>query len=221
MHNILSVKQVSKSFKGKIILDNVSLECETGQIKGIFGRNGSGKSTLLKILFGVLKADKIHITLNQKHIAVEDIIPEQLIAYLPQDPFMPKYLKVRDIIPMYYSGDEQDKIFYAPKMHKIANMKIGNLSMGELRYLELLLLSNLSHPFLMLDEPFSMVEPLYKEHIKEYLLNLKDKKGILITDHYYRDVLDVSNNNLLLDSGFMKKVIAEQELIEGGYLPKQ
>lgn len=71
MHNILSVKQVSKSFKGKIILDNVSLECETGQITGIFGRNGSGKSTLLKILFGVLKADKIHITLNQNTLQLK------------------------------------------------------------------------------------------------------------------------------------------------------
>ncbi|WP_297332291.1 ATP-binding cassette domain-containing protein [Flavobacterium sp.] len=221
MHNTLSAKHIKKSFKGKTIFENVNLECETGQITGVFGRNGSGKSTLLKILFGILKADTVHVTINQQYIAVKDIIPQQLIAYLPQHPFIPKYLKVRDIIPMYYQGDEQDKLFYAQNIHKITNTKAGNLSMGELRYFELLLISNLNHPFLLLDEPFSMIEPLYKEHIKEYLLKLKDKKGIVITDHYYRDVLEVSNNNLLLDSGFMKKIIAEQELIEGGYLPKQ
>ena len=91
--------------------------------------------------------------------------------------------------------------FRAPFIERIATRKIGTLSLGELRYFELLLVAHLEHPFLLLDEPFSMIELLYKEAIKEFLLSLKAKKGILLTDHYYRDVLDISDRNLVLVDG--------------------
>ncbi|MNK08422.1 Lipopolysaccharide export system ATP-binding protein LptB [compost metagenome] len=215
----LSVSELTKAFDNKSVLDYIALECKTSEIVSIFGRNGSGKSTILKILFGTLKADRIRLSINGKPLMAEEVIPQQKIAYLPQDSFLPKSLKVRDVVPLYYdSGEMQDKILYAPGMTKIAATKVGSLSMGELRYFELLLVGNLSHPFLMLDEPFSMIEPLFRDRIKEFLFELKATKGIILTDHYYNDVLSVADRNLLLKNGRLVNINNKEELTDHGYL---
>lgn len=216
----LSVTELSKAYGSNQLLDRVSLHCSKGEIIGIFSRNGCGKSTLLKILFGTVKADTIRLSINSDPVSVDDIIPKKLIGYLPQEPFLPKSVKVRDIVPMYIeSGELQDRILYDPMIGKISGTRAGSLSMGELRYFELLLVGNLSHPFLMLDEPFSMIEPQYKDRIKDYLIGLKEKKGILLTDHYYADVFAVSDRNMLLKNGRLITIESQQELADYGYLP--
>ncbi|MHA3787081.1 ATP-binding cassette domain-containing protein [Flavobacterium hauense] len=215
----LSINELTKNFNTKSVLDSIALECRTGDIVGIFGRNGSGKSTLLKILFGTMKADRIRIRINEKPIEPEEIIPQQQIAYLPQDSFLPKSIKVRDIVALYFTnGDIQDKILYDPLVTRMANTKAGNLSLGEIRYFELMLIGTLPHPFIMLDEPFSMVEPLYREKIKEKLLSLKTTKGIIMTDHYYNDILETATNCLLLKNGRLIPVSNVDDLAEYGYL---
>lgn len=219
MKNELTLLYARKAFGKKNILVDISFDLTKGEILGLFGKNGSGKSTLLKILFGTLKADAIDLRLNGQPLLPKSIIAEQHIGYLPQDSFLPKHLKVRDIIPLFYEdGTRQDIIFRAPFIEKIATRKAGTLSMGELRYLELLLVANLNHPFLMLDEPFSMIEPLYKERIKEFLISLKAKKGIILTDHYYTDVLDVSTKNIVIAEGVSSVVESVEDLKKRGYI---
>lgn len=219
MKNELEVYAVRKSFGSKKVLESVAFSLAKGQILGVYGSNGSGKSTLLKILFGTLKADALDLRINRLPVSQKNIIPQQHIGYLPQDNFLPKHLKVRDIIPMFYDdGDQQDLVFRAPFVEKIATRKAGMLSMGERRYLELLLVSHLPHPFLLLDEPFSMIEPLYKEVIGEFLLSLKAKKGILITDHYYKDVLNIADRNLVLTQGVSYPAKTQEDLKKLGYL---
>lgn len=219
MGSILQLHTVRKSFGKKAILKDVSFTLAQGEIISLFGRNGSGKSTLLKILFGTLKANAIQLQIDGKVISPKEIIPKQLIGYLPQDHFLPKHLKVRDVIPLFHEdGDDQDRIFRAPFVEKIAARKIGTLSLGELRYLELLLVAHLEHPFLLLDEPFSMIEPLYKEAIKSFLLSLKAKKGILLTDHYYRDVLDISDHHMVIVDGISQTAENIDDLKKLGYL---
>lgn len=219
MKSILQLYYARKAFGAKKVLTNVSIELAQGEIIGIFGRNGSGKSTLLKILFSTLKADALDLRINDLPIKQSQIIPEQHIGYLPQDNFLPKHLKVRDVIPLFFEkGEEQDLVFRAPFVERIATTKIGLLSMGERRYLELLLIAHLPHPFLLLDEPFSMIEPLYKEKIKEFLIKLKAKKGIILTDHYYADVLEISDRNLVLVNGESTSAADEKALRGLGYL---
>lgn len=214
----LNLKNITKHFGSKKILTDVSFELAQGEILGIFGKNGCGKSTLLKILFGTLTASSIDLSYNDNSLSPKDVIDKRLIGYLPQEHFLPKHLKVRDIIPLFYEGDAQDVIFRAPFIEKIAKRKAGMLSMGEQRYLELLLIGNLPHPFLMLDEPFSMIEPLYKEKIKEFLRSLKAKKGIILTDHYYQDVLAISTKNIVIQSGKSHSINDAKGLKELGYL---
>lgn len=215
---VLQTRNIHKSYADNI-LNNLNLKCKTGEIVGLFGRNGSGKSTFLKILFGKIKPDQGSIHFNERVLTSSSIISEKLIAYLPQDPFLPMHAKVQDIIPFFHpEGEAQDRIFYATGVGNFAARKIKELAIGQRRYLELLLVGNLDHPFMLLDEPFSMVEPLYKERIIEFILNLKDKKGIIITDHYYQDVLKVASKSFLLKNGSLKNISSEEDLRTEGYL---
>lgn len=220
MTNSLKLDSVDLSFGKKQLLSNVNFICNTGEILAIFGRNGSGKSTLLKILFGTLKPNKIALYINSNKI--EKISTKnKLIAYLPQAPFLPKDITVRRIIPMYFSdGETQNKIFYSPLINKIENQKIGTLSLGEQKYLEFLLIINLNHPFILLDEPFAMVEPLYIDSIKDILTKYKNDKGIIITDHYYRNVLEIADRKIIIKDGKAIEIENEIDLIENGYLPE-
>jgi ABC-type multidrug transport system ATPase subunit len=219
MTHTLTLDLIEHNFGKKSILSKVNFTCNTGDIIAIFGRNGSGKSTLLKSLFGTLKPGKIELSLDGKQINYRSP-KDKAIAYLPQDPFLPKDVKVRNIIPMYFpDGDVQNKIFYSPLIDKIENQRTGTLSLGELRYLEFLLIINLDHPFILLDEPFSMIEPLYKDAIKGIILNYMKDKGFIITDHYYLDVLQVANKKMILKQGISHEVLSVEDLIENGYLP--
>lgn len=225
--NCLELHSVYKSFDKKEVLSDVSFTLKSGEILGLFGKNGSGKSTLLKILFGSLKADSLDLRYNGSLIPSQRIIQEQVIGYLPQHHFLPKNVKVRDIIPYFYeNGEDQDLIFRAPFIERIAKRKIGTLSLGELRYLEILLVAHLDHPFLLLDEPFSMIEPLYKERIKELLIALtRDNygnglttKGIIMTDHYYPDVLEVATKSMVIVNGVSRQVKNKFDLQKEGYI---
>jgi ABC-type multidrug transport system ATPase subunit len=217
MHT-LSVIQAVKAFGNRKVLTDITLECQTGQIAGVFGRNGSGKSTLLKMIFGTVRADSIDVRIDAKRIDVSEVISRKQVAYLPQQDFLPKDLKVRELIPLYFpDGDKQNEIFYAPRVASMEKKRVSTLSSGELRYLEILLIAHLEHPFLLMDEPFSMIEPLYKEVIKDLLLRLKAKKGIVITDHYFADVLEVTDKNILIAEGVSYAINGREELAKYGY----
>ena len=218
---IFKLHKVSKSFGQKEVISDISFSLETGEIIGLFGRNGCGKSTLLKMIFGSFKPNNFDADIDGKKYYPAKNVKLQQFAYLPQHPFLPKNIKVRDLIPIYFSEEKkQDAIFYDPFIAKLATKKVGELSLGQARYFEVLLLANLDHPFLLLDEPFSMIEPLYKIEIKRYLESLKRKKGILITDHYFEDVLEVSNKNFLIKNGLAHKVESKENLKELEYLGK-
>lgn len=217
--DFLKVTDLNKSYANKTILKNIDLDCKTGEIIGIFGRNGTGKSTLLKLIFGIIKADSISIEINSEIIDQKKIISSKKIGYLPQDTFLPKERKVRDIIPLFYpNGDDQDKIFYSPQVSSFEKIKVGKLSLGQLRYLELLIIGNLNHQFLMLDEPFSMIEPIYKDVIKDLLLDFKKTKGIILTDHYYNDVLEITDKNFVIKDADKIEIKDKNDLVKYEYL---
>jgi ABC-type multidrug transport system ATPase subunit len=216
---ILELHKAEKSFGDKEVLKNISFSCETGEILGVFGRNGSGKSTLLKMIFGTLKASNIKINLNHKSLNPSKVILQKNIAYLPQHSFLPINSKVRNVIPIYYqSQEEQDKIFYDSQIALISSKKIKELSLGQLRYLQVLLIGNLKRDFILLDEPFSMIDPLYKEKISELLVGLKKEKGIIITDHYYNDVLNITTKNILIKEGISISINNKDDLKQFNYI---
>jgi len=217
----LQLYKAKKSFGKKEVLKEVSFKVKTGEILGIFGRNGCGKSTLLKLIFGTLKASEIDLHLDSVSVNPQKLIPKKKIAYLPQHSFLPRNSKVRDIIPIYFPAEEkQDIIFYDSQIALIVSKKVSELSIGQLRYFQVLLIGNLERDFLLFDEPFSMIDPLYKVKIAELLIQLQQHKGIIITDHYYEDVLNITSKNIILKDGISHSISSKEDLISSGYISK-
>jgi ABC-type multidrug transport system ATPase subunit len=218
----LDVNHVEKKFGKKAILKSVNIHLRTGETVGIFGRNGSGKSTLMKILFGTINATASSLFIDNAQFQPKDNIASKLIAYLPQESFLPRDIKVRNLISMIFSdGEKQNHIFYSPSVASFENKQIGELSLGMLKYLEFLLLAHMEHPFLLLDEPFSMIDPLFHNVIKDVIASKLANKGILLTDHYYEDVWQVTKRNYVLVDGSMLEVKTKAELATRGYLPSR
>jgi ABC-type multidrug transport system ATPase subunit len=215
--NRLIVKSVRKRFGKLKVLEEVSFTCSTGEVLAIFGRNGTGKSTLLRILFGVLKPDHADILVNNQPLTRNR--SNEFFGFHHQQVFLPKNITVRNLVPLFYpDGDDQNKIFYDPYINRIEKQKIGDISIGEQRYLQFLLLINSSHPFLLLDEPFSMTGPQITEIIKEKIREKKDKKGFIITDHFYKDVLEIADRVKMMKNGVMISIAEKAELVTHGYL---
>ncbi|MFD2937428.1 ATP-binding cassette domain-containing protein [Spirosoma flavum] len=218
----LAIDKLEKNFGKRAILKLKNLDLTTGETVGIYGRNGSGKSTFMKILFGTMRATASSLYLDTVPFDPATTIARKLIAYLPQHSFLPGGLKVRDIIPLVIAdGEAQNRVFYSPDIASFDNQRISSLSMGQLKYLEFLLVAYLDHPFLMLDEPFSMIDPLYHQIIKEVIGSLKARKGILVTDHYYENVWEVTNRNYILVDGLLFPIETKEELTKHGYLPSR
>jgi ABC-type multidrug transport system ATPase subunit len=220
MDHKIAVRVVLHSFGHRRILTNITFECNTGEIIGLFGRNGTGKTTLFKIMFGILKPDQAEIYFDGRMIRYGEKLTN-FVGYHTQEIMLPRYTKTRDVISMYLPLKQQDKVFYAIGVQDMANKRICDLSLGQQRYLQLLLLLNLDHPFLILDEPFSMVEPRYKALIKEKLIEYRSQKGFIITDHYYRDVLEITDRTYLLKDGILTAIQKNTDLIDLGYLSGQ
>lgn len=209
---------ISKKFSNNTVLDSVSFQVDTGEIFGLFGRNGSGKSTLLKILFGQLEADSGDFFLNQEAYKPYKSFGQQKVAYLPQSNMYPKNLKVRDLIPMMIpEGETQDKVFYAPGIENYTRKWVGSLSEGERTHLGVVLSCHLPHPVLLLDEPFSMTDPLTIQNIKDQIVKVSEYKSIIITDHYYKDVLDITTKSALMQDGKLLEIKDVEDLRAHGY----
>lgn len=213
----LLVKGVKKRFGTMKVLEEVGFTCTTGEVLAIFGRNGTGKSTLLRILFGILKPDYSDIYVNNRPLS--DLHRNHIFGFHHQQVFLPKHLTVRNLIPLYFpDGDDQSKLFYDPYINKIERQKVGELSIGDQRYLQFLLMINSSQPFLLLDEPFSMTGPRLTEIIKEKIIEKKHEKAFIVTDHFYKDVLEIADRVKMLKNGVMISIAEKQELVTHGYL---
>lgn len=219
MCNILEVDGVLHSFGNRQILTDVYLKCQTGEVIGILGRNGTGKSTLLKIVFGTLLATNKNIRVNGKYCDKPYHTPG-LIAYLPQHRFLPRNISLRQIVRIFIANKlHQQKIFANQHMISHWKKRTTELSGGELRYFEILLLINTHAKFILLDEPFSGIEPLYRERIKELILENRNQTGFLLTDHDYHSIIDVSSSVLLMVDGGLKKIITVEQLESYNYVP--
>jgi ABC-type multidrug transport system ATPase subunit len=214
---LLEIDSVQKNFGHQSIVSDVYLKCKTGDIIGVLGRNGCGKSTLLKIIFGIVPADFKFVRIDGE----VQLKPEALfrdISYLHQDSCIPKSLSVKKAIQLSIPKEYLDD-FYADEMiHTIRDKKIGHLSGGELRYLEIKLVLRNPSKFVLLDEPYNGLSPLMGEKINQLILDNSAQKGIIITDHNYQNVISVATQLTLMKEGKLHYLKDKIELVEKGYL---
>ena len=218
MPNLLEIDSVVKSYDTRVILTDIYLKCKTGDIIGMLGRNGTGKSTLLKILFGILQADRKFIRIDGKFYDQPYKTINEL-CYLPQQSFLPQHLRVEKIVELYLGKSKKVSFLDDLVLSELSTNKISQMSGGELRYLEIKLLLHLESKFVLLDEPFNGVSPLLIEKIKKMILEMSEFKGIILTDHDYRNVLNVANRFCLIYDGGIKTITDIQELVRWGYIP--
>jgi ABC-type multidrug transport system ATPase subunit len=202
----LDIQNISIS-QGKLkLIENGNFSIQTGDILAIQGKNGCGKSTLMKSLFGTHKAERLEWSLNGEKLNTPSPKYER-IAMLPQDSFLPRDLTPSEIIAMMYkTHDQQKPLFSLPYVSDYALKKMSELSHGAARYIEIIVILNLWHPFILLDEPFSLLAPLHKAAVKNLILGKSKTKGILITDHYTDDINEIATKRIRIENGELLSV---------------
>ncbi|MEQ5789618.1 ATP-binding cassette domain-containing protein [Muricauda sp. NFXS6] len=214
---ILEIDNIELSFDNKSILRGVYLKAESGKITGILGRNGSGKTSLLNILFGSLKPKYKSIRIDGKFIK-EPLFLSTKVAYLPQHKLLSKNIKVGTCFKLF-NIDWKTFIQTFQHFKTFKNHYTSELSGGELRLLETYLILNSDKSIILLDEPFSNLAPLYISKIKEIIQKRKAHKVILLTDHFYEEILELSDELYFLKNGCSKLICNTKDLQNEGYLP--
>ncbi len=210
MNHILEIDGIHLEFGGRNILSGIHLTCETGKITGLLGKNGQGKSCLMNIIYGSLRCQK---SVRFDHISVaESFKRPDLLMYLPQFNFIPKSLSLRRV----FEDFELDYSVFQNKFSEFSTKhksSAGSLSGGERRLVELYVIVKSVSQFAMLDEPFTHLNPLQIEKVKDLIAEEKTRKGLLITDHMYRHILDICDDLYVLTNGqcYLTKNFADIE----------
>lgn len=212
----LQLDSVQKTYDSQKILNDVYLQCSTGEVVGLLGRNGSGKSTLLKIMFGSLPADSRFLRIDENVYPSSKTIND--IKYLPQDSFLIKSINVKSTIKLFLSRQYSRIVLELPLVKPLLVERVGHLSLGQRRTLEVLLLLYSESRFLLMDEPFNGLSPTSREVISQLIQERKEHKGIIITDHDYRNVISLSDRIMLMDNGNLREVDDLDRLTQYGYL---
>lgn len=208
--NSIEADGIELYFGNKSILNNIYFKAEKGVVTGILGSNGSGKSSLLKIIYGTLNPKYKSIRIDSKHIS-KPLFTTNNIKYLPQFHFLPDSMKVKTAFD-FYNVSFDDFITEFESFKKYENQKFKTFSGGEKRIIEMYICLKSTSEIALLDEPFSHISPLYVEKIKELITKESQYKIIVITDHLYKHIIDLSKDIYLIKDGFAKKIKRLDEL---------
>jgi ABC-type multidrug transport system ATPase subunit len=215
MIQVLEFDSIEFSYGDRKILSSIHVRCHAGEIIGLLGRNGSGKSTLMKVVSGALHADHQSIRING--VTIRNQIGQKQITYLPQENLIPPFLTIRKAMKLC-RVDIKEVLKSFPEIELFLPLKPFEVSGGYLRVIEALLVLKSSSPFCILDEPFTGLMPLHIETMKSLIREAKKTKGVVITDHLYRQVISIADRFYLLNNGQTYLINNEAELITRGYI---
>jgi len=209
----LSAKNLRKSFNQRPVVKDVCIQVKSSFIVGLLGRNGAGKTTTFRMVTGLTKPDKGQIFLDRNDISYLTTTQrsEKGIIYLPQENSVFMKTSVENNLKMILelkgcSKDEQEKITHnhlsEMGLLSLAKQSAHSLSGGERRKLEISRSLALNPKFLLLDEPFTGIDPLTIIELQKIFKNLKEKGiGILLSDHNVRDTLKITDYAYVIDDG--------------------
>ena len=220
----LSAQHLRKSYGSTLVLEDVSLAVNRGEIVGLLGPNGAGKTTCFYMLVGLIKPDSGNINLASLDLTAAPVHERARagIGYLPQEASVFKTLSTQDnILAILELNDELDKQQRNARLEElIAEFNLGpvrdslgqSLSGGERRRLEIARALASNPQFILLDEPFAGVDPISVNDIKDEIIDLAKRGiGVLITDHNVKDTLDICDRAYIVHQG---RIIAEGQPAE-------
>jgi lipopolysaccharide export system ATP-binding protein len=220
----LDIEGISKSYRGRTVVRNVSLSIESGEVVGLLGPNGAGKTTTFYCVLGLVAPDAGRILLNGHDITR---LPMYLraregISYLPQEASIFRKMTVEQNLMAVLetlslgSGEIKERTASVLEELKIAHLsrsKAYALSGGERRRAEIARALVLSPSFILLDEPFSGIDPLAVADIQRIIQQLKNKGiGILMTDHNVIETLRITDRAYIIAEGEIFRKGAPDEL---------
>lgn len=215
-HHTLTADSIQLEFGLRPILSDIHIQCRTGKITGLLGRNGQGKTCLMRIMYGDLPCSSRSIRFDDTAVLQPYRRPD-LVRYLPQFNFIPASLTLERVFTDFNLDlHELENIF--PEFRPSRRSRIKDLSGGERRLINIYIISRSPSRFVLLDEPFSHLSPLQTEKVKTLLTAEKQNKGILITDHLYRDILDISDKLYVLSDGKTWPAKGTEDLENFGYI---
>ncbi len=209
----LSAVDLSKTYRGRKVVDNVSLNVAPGEVVGLLGPNGAGKTTTFHILVGLTRADSGRVMLNGHDLSD---FPMYLrarhgLSYLPQEPSVFRKLSVEENIlavleTLPLNGparrERLEELLELMGLDHLRRQMADTLSGGERRRLEIARALVLSPSFILLDEPFSGIDPITVLDIQKIVRDLKDRGiGVLVTDHNVRETLRVTDRAYIIHNG--------------------
>ena len=234
---VLKAQEISKSYRGRKVVNNISIEVNQGEIVGLLGPNGAGKTTSFYMIVGIIKPEGGDIFLDKEVISSFPMYQraQKGIGYLAQEESVFRKLSVEDnilgILEFTDLTKNQQKEKAEQLMEEFGLIKIRRsrgdlLSGGERRRTEIARALANDPKFLLLDEPFAGVDPIAVEDIQSIISVLKKKNiGILITDHNVQETLAITDRTYLMFEGKILKEgvpeeLAKDEIVRKVYLGK-
>jgi lipopolysaccharide export system ATP-binding protein len=220
----LKTQELSKSYRGRKVVDNVSLWVRQGEVVGLLGPNGAGKTTSFYMIVGLVSPDSGKVLLEETDITGMAMYQRARrgVSYLPQEPSVFRKLSVEDnlmailqTLPM--SGDERrdrmNRRIQQMGLETVRHNKGYALSGGERRRVEIARSLVIDPDFLLLDEPFSGIDPIQVLELQKIIFELRNSGiGILITDHNVRETLAVTDRAYIINEGRIFRTGTPEEL---------
>jgi lipopolysaccharide export system ATP-binding protein len=205
----LEGRELVKRYGNRAVVDRLSLVVEPGQIVGLLGPNGAGKTTTFSLIMGFMSADHGSVLLDGVDISGLPFYRRARlgIGYLPQEPSVFTKATVRQNLDMALEGsasptEHRDRLLEEFHLVSLADQLAGSLSSGERRRLEIARSLSKSPRYVLLDEPFSGIDPISIANLQVEIRSLKERGiGIIITDHNVRDTLTITDFAYLIDRG--------------------
>lgn len=230
--SILYTENLIKQYKKRVVVNEVSVSVEQGEIVGLLGPNGAGKTTSFYMIVGLIKPLSGRVMLDNDEITQLPMFKRSQmgIGYLAQEASIFRQLSVEDNIKAVLqftklSKSEQheklEELLDEFSLQKIRKSKGIQLSGGERRRTEIARCLAVNPKFILLDEPFAGVDPIAVEDIQSIISKLKTKNiGILITDHNVHETLSITDRAYLLFEGSVLRKGTAQELADDEYVRK-